>query len=101
MNSCGERGGGGLQGLKKSFTQPSILLIDRPADVWPLYPVVSDLTDQAGGTDRKEKETKKVKVDQGGRGDVTQVEGAVAAESIWQSVLEMEQITFSLHIYEI
>lgn len=74
--------GKGLQGLKKSFTQPSILLIDRPAKVWPFYPVVSDLTDQVGGMNHKEKETKKVKVHQGGHGDIMQVEGLLASESI-------------------
>lgn len=74
MNSCGGTGGKRLQGLKKSFTQPSILLIDRPVNVWPLYPVVSDLTDQARGMDHKEKETKKVKVRQGSHGDIMQVE---------------------------
>lgn len=82
MDSCGETGGKGLQGLKKSFTQPSILLIDRPANMWPLYPVVSDLTDQVGGMDHKEKETKKIKVHWSGRGDVMQVEGLVTGESI-------------------
>lgn len=58
-----ENGGKGLQGLKKSFTQPSILLIDRLAKVWPLYPVVSDLMDQArrngpqGENDKESKST--------------------------------------------
>lgn len=82
MNSCGEKRGKGYRGLKKSFTQPSILLIDRLANMWPLYPVVSDLTDQTGGMDHKEKETKKVKVHQGGCGDIMQVEGLLAGKSI-------------------
>lgn len=77
-----EKEGKRLQGLKKSFTQPSILLIDRLANMWPLYPVVSDLKDQAGGMDHKEKETKKVKVHQGVRGDIMQVEGLLAGKSI-------------------
>lgn len=50
--------------------------------MWPLYPVVSDLTDQAGGMDHKEKETKKVKVHQGVCGDIVQVEGLLAGKSI-------------------
>lgn len=70
-----------LQRLKKSFTQPSIFLIDRQANVWPLYPVVSDLTDQAGGMDHKEKETKKVKVHQGSGGDIMQVDSSLANQS--------------------
>lgn len=78
----GKQGGKGLQGLKKSFTQPSILLIDRAAKVWSFYPVVSDLMDQAG-EDHREKETKKVKVHQGSRGDIMQVEGLLGWESIF------------------
>lgn len=42
-------GGWGLQKLKKSLTQPSIWLIDRLANLWPFYPVVSDQRDQRGG----------------------------------------------------
>lgn len=89
FEACGEVlwgnwAGGGVvyRGLKKSFTQPSIFLIDRQANVWPLYPVVSDLTDQAREMDHKEKETKKVKVHQGSGGDIMQVEGLLAGESI-------------------
>lgn len=81
-NSCGETEEKGYRGLKNIFTQPSILLIDRAANVWPVYPVVSDLTDEVGGMDHKEKETKKVKVHQGGGGDIMQVEGLLAGESI-------------------
>lgn len=38
--------------------------------------------DQAGGMAHKEKETKKVKVHQGVRGDIMQVEGLLAGKSI-------------------
>lgn len=44
-----ENKGKGLQGLKKSFTEPSILLIDRLANLWPFYPVVGDQKDHGGG----------------------------------------------------
>lgn len=58
----GKTGGRGYRSLKKkkSLTQPSILLIDRLANLWPFYPVVSDQRDQGGGMGEEEKETKKI-----------------------------------------
>lgn len=53
-----KQGYGGYRRLKKkSLTQPSIWLIDRLANLWPFYPVVSDQRDQRG------------EVGEGGEGD--------------------------------
>lgn len=57
-----KQGNGGYRSLKKnpinkSLAQPSIWLIDRLANLWPFYPVVSDQRDQRG------------EVGEGGEGD--------------------------------
>lgn len=50
-------------------------MIDGVDNLWPFYLVVSDRRDHGGGTDEDGKETKKIKVRQGGHHDIMQVEG--------------------------